>query len=110
MAEGKKRRLSFASVILMPVIAFFFDLVGLIPFVGLFLAPLAWIVFAIWFYLEGVSIFSVRRLVTMLVSMLGEMIPFVGMLPLLTISVLVMISMVKSEDVLGIKLPKLPLK
>ena len=103
MAEEKKRRnrIGLVSTIFMPVVAIIFDIFSFIPFVG----ALGWIVFTIWFFLLGISPFTIKRLATMISSTIIELIPWISLLPSVTIGVIVIIIMIKSEDALGVKLP-----
>ncbi|MCC6290669.1 hypothetical protein IT398_01195 [Candidatus Nomurabacteria bacterium] len=105
MAEEKKTRISLASMIFMPALAFVFDIFSLIPLINLIVAPITWIIFTIWFFLEGVNPFSGRRAAVAIGSFVIGLIPVLSMLPETTIGVVSIIFMVKSEDALGIKVP-----
>lgn len=105
MAEEKKLRISLASMIFMPTLALVFDLFSLIPLVNLIVTPIAWIIFTIWLSLEGVSPFSGRRAAIAIGSFIIGLIPILSMLPEITVGIISIIFMVKSEDTLGIKLP-----
>ncbi len=100
--QPKRNRIGLATIIFMPVVALFFDLLSLlIPGAG----AMGWIVIGIWLLLLGVSPFTIKRLATAGVSALVEIIPILSVLPSVTVGVIVIIGMVKSEDKLGIKLP-----
>ena len=105
MAEEKKSRISLASMIFMPTLALVFDLFSLIPLVNLIVAPIVWIIFTIWLFLEGVNPFSGRRAAVAIGSFIIGLIPVLSMLPEITVGIVSIIFMVKSEDTLGIKLP-----
>ena len=107
MAEEKKPRISLASMILMPAFALTFDLFSLLPFINFIIAPIAWIIFTIWLFLEGVSPFSGRRAAVVMSSFIIGLIPVLSMLPEITVGIISIIFMVKSEDKLGLKLPAL---
>lgn len=99
--KSKRNRTGLATIVCMPPMALFFDLLSIIPFLG----SIAWVTFTIWFYLLGVSPFNVRRLAVIGTSVIIEMFPKLSLIPSVTIGVIAIIVMVKSEDKLGIKLP-----
>ena len=107
MAEEKKRRnrIGLVSMIFMPMVAIFFDLLDIIPGINIVAAFGFWIVMAIWLFIMEVSMLSVRRLATAGVSIAIGIFPFLSALPQLTVAIIVIIGMVKAEDALGIKLP-----
>lgn len=104
MAE-KRKRIGLLSIIFMPMVAVFFDILDLIPGINLVAGIGFWIVMTLWLTLLGVSMFSVRRLATAGASIIIGVIPFLSALPQLTLATIAIILMVKSEDSLGIKLP-----
>lgn len=85
-------------MIFLPMAALFFDLLSLIPFLNVIVAPIAWITVTLWLYLEGVSPLSGRRLATIGVSFIVGLIPILSMLPEITLAVVAIILMVKLED------------
>ncbi|MEK7650794.1 MAG: hypothetical protein AAB364_02930 [Patescibacteria group bacterium] len=102
--EAQKRpdRIGLATMIFAPMLALLFDLFSsFIPIVG----SIFWIVFAIWFFILGISPLNLKRLATMLSSVVIELIPLVSILPSITVGVIAIIVMVKLEDKIGLKLP-----
>jgi hypothetical protein len=103
--KRKPQRIGIVSIIFLIITAIIFDLISLIPFVNIVSGLIAYAVFGIWFYILGVGFMNPKRFATAAVSAVIGFIPFLSMLPELTIAVIVVILMVKSEDTLGIKLP-----
>lgn len=100
--EKKPERIGLVTMIFAPMLALLFDLLSsFIPIVG----SILWIVFAIWFFILGISPLNLKRLATMLSSVVIELIPLVSILPSITVGVIAIIVMVKLEDKVGIKLP-----
>ena len=93
------------------LIAAIFGIVGLVPGIGLIigafgaifesiLGALGFLTFYIWYKLRGVSFTEggLRKLVTFLGGAFIEIVPFLNALPALTVSVILMILIVKRED------------
>jgi hypothetical protein len=99
----KGSRIGIASMVMMPAVALFFDLISFIPFVG----ALAWVVFTFWLHLLGVELWSARKFATMGTSTIMELIPVLSVLPTVTIGIIAIIIMVKFEERTGIKIPSL---
>ncbi len=110
--KEKKERISSIEAMLMIGVALVIDLVqaflefilvGIVlnPFISIFAALTFWF----WFHAKGVSFMSGKKIATSSVSALIEIFPILGGLPALTVGVLAMVSIVKTEDKLGIKLP-----
>lgn len=62
---------------------------------------LAWTTFSLWLLLRGVPLISVkrnRRSTIFLFGLLGEMIPFLQLFPLLTLSIYMVIDDIQKED------------
>lgn len=102
-ASDKRDRVGLVTIIFMPVIALCFDLIAIIPGTNL----LAWIVLGIWFLLLDVNIFSARNMAATVTSAIIGLVPVLNLLPEITLAVIVIIFMIKSEDKLGIKVPTL---
>ena len=105
--EEKKMtdRVGLATMMFLPMMAVFFDILDLIPGVSVVAAIGYWVVAGIWLFLLGVSPFNVRRIATAGVSVVVGIFPFLSALPQLTIATIITLAMIKSEDKLGIKLP-----
>lgn len=55
MSEKVKHKIGMFSSIAMIVVALFFDLLSLIPFLNIIIALVAWCIFFLWFFLMGTS-------------------------------------------------------
>lgn len=55
MSEKVKHKIGMFSSIAMIVVALFFDLLSLIPFLNIVVAFVAWCIFFLWFFLVGAS-------------------------------------------------------
>lgn len=84
----------------MLLVASFFDLISLIPFVNIISSVIAWMIFTVWFYFLGAGLLNTKKLATVSLSFLAELIPFVSMLPLITTGVFILIFM-QNNPVLG---------
>lgn len=80
-----------------------FDSLTLIPFVGNFLGPLYWIVFSLYLLRRGCGFINGRRLATAAASVVIEMIPVLSVLPTLTLGSVIVIALIRAEDVLGMQ-------
>ncbi|MCR4274631.1 MAG: hypothetical protein NUW02_01090 [Candidatus Campbellbacteria bacterium] len=107
--ENKKpKRIDSTTRYLLIGTAIIFDLISIIPVVGQFLAiGGAGITFYIWFKTLGVSFISPKRIVTTAVEYIGEAIPVVSALPLITTGTIIMIVLTDIEDKTGIGLASL---
>lgn len=78
-------------------------LVSFVPFAGGLVASLisllAFLIFWVWFHILGVGFFDTTlRLVTRMIMMFTEIIPYVNILPILTIGTILVIWEVHQED------------
>ena len=97
----------------MIVVAIFFDVlqfgVNFIIGPGQIGAPLmeifAQLTFWLWFKLNGISYTSSKRLASVAGGMLVGVIPFVDMLPELTIEIIIILSTITIEDAVANKVP-----
>ncbi len=88
----KEKELSNATIVLMAVVALFYDVLG-----ALFtLVAMYWLVtlfylltFFLWFRVYGVTFWKPKRLLTMGSSFIIELIPIVSVLPAMTAAVLI---------------------
>lgn len=106
MYEDRNRMSGFHSGTLISV-AVFFEVVqvilSLIPFIGGLIASLitlfAFLVFWVWFHVLGIGFFDTTlRLVVRMTMLFTEIIPYVNMLPILTIGTILVIWQVRHED------------
>jgi len=105
-----KQRIPTHTAFLMIGTALFFDCFQVLLLVagglGLVLNRLvslyAILTFGFWFKLRGVGLLQQKKFATGFITLLSEMIPGLCVLPGWTISTLLIILMVKSEDTLGI--------
>lgn len=101
-----KKELHNEVIGIMVVIALFFDgfqaLINLIPFLGQVLASmvefLAISLFFIWFRSYGISFATPKRGLIMASSFIIELIPFLNILPALTLAVLIVALDAKFKD------------
>lgn len=105
MAEGKPQRIDNITAGLMITVAVVFDLISLIPVVNIISAVAATLIFGLWFLLLGIGFANPKRIATWATGLLVEAIPFLSILPGLTIAVAVTIFMIKLEDKTGLKIP-----
>lgn len=111
-AEPKEARVSILMGGLMVGVAILFDIIqalldllgGLIPpllIIPWFMSGVAFIVFFIWFKLLDVNYLdrnAAVKLLTMLVSAAAELIPFINMIPALTLGVVALVTISRFED------------
>ena len=95
-------RISNKAVASLLGIATVADLVTLIPVAGDFVGPIFWVCVAIYLWKKGCGLVNVRRLVTELISMVGEMIPVVQEFPLIIAGTALVMVLIRFEDKTGI--------
>ncbi len=108
----KRERISATMTLLLMMTAIFFDVFqAILTFAGgiglianRFISLFAMLSFGFWFVMLGVSLLNTRRLAVSITTSLGEMIPFIGTLPLWTIGIAALIAMVKLEDRTGVSI------
>ncbi|MEW5907754.1 MAG: hypothetical protein AB1643_01035 [Patescibacteria group bacterium] len=119
--QKTKQRISNITAILIIIVALLYDgldalisLLQAIPVIGgviaIFFGSIldiwAWLTFYVWFKVKGVSLSdSIARAICYNAGLLLELIPVLGALPFWTLSVIIMILIVKAED----KLAKVPI-
>jgi hypothetical protein len=81
-------------------------LIGWIPGISLLISVIGWSIVNLWLTLLGIGFMNGRRIGTMFTSMIVEAVPVLNILPGFTVAIIAIIIMVKSEEKLGIKLPK----
>ncbi len=105
----EKHSITTTTKILMVGTAIFFDvlqiLVTLIPGIGPILAffvnIFAQMTFWLWFHIKGVKYNSSKRLGAVVGGFLIELIPFLNVLPGITVQVLIILTTLEAEKVLG---------
>lgn len=108
MNQPQRQRINNFTAAALVCTALVFDLCSFVMgFIAMdwFVSLMAWPIFGIWLYLLGVGFLSPKRFAIMLATVTVGAIPFVAMLPELTLGIIAMIGVVKSEDKLGIKVP-----
>jgi hypothetical protein len=103
--EGKlktKYRISMAMSIFLIVIAGCFELIGLIPVLGSFSATIFWFCIGLYFWSKGMGLFSPKKLVTVAISYVIEIIPLIQWLPALIIGIIVFLIIIRIEDKTGL--------
>ena len=98
MAEMRPQRIDNITAGLMIAVAVVLDLISLIPFVNLISGLAATLIFGLWFFFRGVGFVNPRRIATWAAGLIVEAIPFLSILPGLTIAVTATIVMIKLED------------
>lgn len=93
-----KKRIDNITAAAMITIAIIFDLFSLIPIVNIITTIAAWFIFITWFYMKGVGFINPKRFATAATSIIVELIPFLSMLPGLTLAIIVTIFMLRNED------------
>lgn len=106
----KKRRISSIQAIFMLAVAGVFDLIqfliSFIPYVGwiisVFLSIFVWLTFYMWFKLNGISFLDKgsRLAITFFLGAIIEVIPIINILPGWTLSVVLMLLIIRAEDVI----------
>lgn len=106
----KKRRISSIQAIFMLAVAGVFDLIqfliSFIPYVGwiisVFLSIFVWLTFYMWFKLNGISFLDkgARLAITFFLGAIIEVIPIINILPGWTLSVVLMLLIIRAEDVI----------
>ncbi len=92
------------SAIGLTVVALVFDILSLVPLLNIITGLVGWFIFSLWFFLLGFGLLEGRRLVTIMSSMIIEVVPLLSWLPTMTIGVIALILMVNLKGVLP--LPK----
>jgi hypothetical protein len=98
MSATKTERISNFTAGLMVIVALLFDLVGIIPLVNILSQFTALLIFGLWFFFLGVGFINPQRFAAALISTVIELIPFVSILPGLTVAVIICIVTVRTED------------
>ncbi len=106
--ESDKPKISDPIKVLMLVVAVFFDVVkfgiNFIPILGQVLAILvgifAQMTFWLWFKMKGVSYNSAKRLIPVISATLIGFVPFLDMIPDLTLEMIFVLGTLKAEEVL----------
>ncbi|MFA6295251.1 MAG: hypothetical protein WC666_02385 [Candidatus Paceibacterota bacterium] len=98
LLSGKKSRISNMAAIFLIVIALIADLLTIIPFVGTLVGPLFWACIALYLWQIGCGFLNPRRLITGLISTIGEVMPAIQELPLIFVGIVLIILMVRLED------------
>jgi|GEM_PF-6589739 len=101
-----RSRISFVTAFFLIATAVTFDLIGglaaFVPGLGTVVAVFAYILFFLWFALLGVQFMSgkkaLQKLGTMAVGFIVEALPFLGALPALTMSVILIVLITYAED------------
>lgn len=96
--------MGWMGIITLLIVAAIADGLSLVPFVGTIVAPIFWVCVSAYLWLIGCGIFNVRRLVTSIISMIAEMIPAIQALPLIFVGTVIVIILVRIEDMSGKKL------
>ncbi len=93
-----RNRISKKQAVALMIVALVFDILSLIPVVNWIVWILNWIIFPLWFKLQGVSYIKGKRLALAGLSSIIEIIPILSILPGYTVSMIFMIRNVRHED------------
>ncbi len=96
----KKYRIGGFAVVILFIIALFFDLISFIPFVG----DIFWVFMSYYLYKTGHGLLNLRRLVPIMVSFITESIPFLSSLPSIMAATISIIMLSRIEDKTGISI------
>ena len=107
--SNDEKELSSATTYLMVSVALIIDglqfLINLIPLVGqvisFFITIFAYMLFWLWFRINGINLFETKRAMKSIVTFLAEMIPFIDMLPAWTYLVVTTANSTKIKKVMG---------
>lgn len=96
-------RLGWGAIIALLAVAGIGDLISLIPLAGDVVAPIFWVVVAVYLYMKGFGLMNPGRLVTELVSMAAEMVPGIQEFPALLLGTALVIILTRLEDRTGVQ-------
>jgi hypothetical protein len=103
--QNKKHKFGWLAIVMLVLIAFVCDLLGLIPFVKDVLGTIFWIGASIYFYMIGMGFLNGRRLATMAISWIASVIPVIQEIPLeLVAGIIVIIVITRVEEKTGLSL------
>lgn len=104
MEEKTKYRIGTLATLLLIAVAGIFDLLTLIPFVGDFISWIFWFCASVYFWKIGMGLVNGRRLATLAISIVIELIPAIQWLPGILAGIIAIIIMTRVEDRTGISL------
>ncbi|MDO8430591.1 MAG: hypothetical protein Q7S72_01205 [Candidatus Taylorbacteria bacterium] len=110
--EGKQKtqyRIGIGMSVVLILIAGFFDLLSLIPFVGTVMGTVFWVIAGVYLWTKGVSFFSGRKLAITAISYVAELIPVIQELPMLVAGIIGVLLVLRIEDKTGMSIAK-PMK
>jgi hypothetical protein len=103
--EPQKTKLDWLTIALLVTIALLFDLLSVVPFLNIITNFIAWFTLGALFWFLGIG-FNFRKLIAPVISFVIEFIPLVSLIPSITLAVIITTLVVKSEERLGLKIPK----
>ncbi|MEY2664403.1 MAG: hypothetical protein RIT04_211 [Candidatus Parcubacteria bacterium] len=106
--DRKKYRLDVGNMVLLVMAALASDILGVIPIVESFLTPAFLVGSIVYLNKKGVSVWNIRRLFVELIELVSGMVPFLQALPQLTIGMILVLALVRLEDMSGLKLRNKP--
>lgn len=113
--EPKKHRISTQTIVLITVVALFFDfciagveLLEFIPVIGNItvliwsglVSVFAWLTFYLWFKVHGVSFVGPKRILAFPIAFLAKLVPFVGIVPTWSAAVIFLFGTTRAEELL----------
>jgi len=102
--KSHKIRIKTWVFIAMLAVSIVADLISLIPAANDAVAIVAGVVFGLWWWFLGLGFLNLKKVITYVVSIVAEFIPFVSILPMITVAVIVTFVISRTEDKLGISL------
>ncbi|HEY0907747.1 MAG TPA: hypothetical protein VGE35_00150 [Candidatus Paceibacterota bacterium] len=102
--KKKKRRINNGEATVLILMAIIFDVLSLWPAINVVVVVIAQAFTALFFLLNRVNIFSggYKKLVPYLIACVAEAIPFVSIVPMITVETIVIIGISRAEDKAGI--------
>lgn len=107
MDEQEDKKISVSAMAGWVVLALVGDALTFIPFVGIAVGPLFWIVFNYYLHKKGFPIMNGKRFATGAISTIAEIIPAIQALPTITVGVVLTFGMIRIEQKTGLALPSL---
>lgn len=94
-----RNRFNTIEKIIMVFLALFFDLLSIIPFLNILINVLAWFIFSLWFTINGLPPNSYYKVTgTAVLAFVIGLVPFVSILPEITTSIVVILTIIHMED------------
>ena len=94
-----KHKFNTVEILIAIFLALFFDLLSIIPFLNILVDCLAWFIFGLWFFLNGVPPNSGYKVVaTATISFVAGFIPVISAFPELTLSIAAIMIIIRLDE------------